>query len=142
MEKTILLHTIRIITCVVERTTSLFISFLLCKINVCRFVCIYLIFDNFIFILLLSGSNFKKLVKGVWLCPSLYDNMCKHQTSVKKEREKKDICIPLKRTKKKKKRKKESKLKINTELVGEKVPENKSCPPFFLAFCKVNYKKG
>ena len=91
LEKTILLHTIRIITCVVERTTSLFISFLLCKINVCRFVCIYLIFDNFIFILLLSDSNFKKLVKGVWLCPSLYDNMCKHQTSVNKEREKKKI---------------------------------------------------
>ena len=30
-------------------------------------------------------------------------------------------------------------MKINTELVGEKVPENKSCAPFFLAFRKVNY---
>ena len=30
-------------------------------------------------------------------------------------------------------------MKINTELVGEKVLENKSCPPSFLAFCKVNY---
>ena len=30
-------------------------------------------------------------------------------------------------------------MKINTELVGEKVPENKSCPPSFLAFGKVNY---
>ena len=30
-------------------------------------------------------------------------------------------------------------MKINTELVGEKVLENKSCPPCFLAFCKVNY---
>ena len=30
-------------------------------------------------------------------------------------------------------------MKINTELVGEKVPEKKSCPPFFLAFCKVYY---
>ena len=28
-------------------------------------------------------------------------------------------------------------MRVNTELVGEKVPENKSCPPFFLAFCKV-----
>ena len=131
--KTILLHAIRIITCVVEWTTSLFISFLLCKINVCRFVCIYLIFDNFIFILLLSDINLKNLVKGVWLCPSLYD-MCKHQ-KVSIKREKKDIYIPLKRTKKKEK--KESKMKINTVLVGEKVPENRSCPPFFLAFCMV-----
>ena len=97
-------------------------------------MCIYLIFDNFIF--LLSDSNFKKLVKGVWLCRSLYD-MCKHQTSVNKERKKKDIYIPLKRTKKKEK--KESKMKINTVLVGEKVPENRSCPPFFLAFCMVYY---
>ena len=83
---------------------------------------------------MLSDSNFKKLVKGVWLGPSLYD-MCKHQTSVNKER-KKDIYI---KKNKKKKEKKESKMKINTELVGEKVPENKSCPPFFLAFCKVYY---
>ena len=30
-------------------------------------------------------------------------------------------------------------MRVNTELVGEKVPENKSCPPFFLAFCKVYY---
>ena len=30
-------------------------------------------------------------------------------------------------------------MRVNTELVGEKVPENKSCPPSFLAFCKVNY---
>ena len=97
-------------------------------------MCIYLIFDNFIF--LLSDSNFKKLVKGVWLYRSLYD-MCKHQTSVNKERKKKDIYIPLKRTKKKEK--KESKMKINTVLVGEKVPENRSCPPFFLAFCMVYY---
>ena len=57
LQKTILPHAIRIITCVVEWTTSLFISFLLCKINVCRFVCIYLILDNFIFIVLLSDSN-------------------------------------------------------------------------------------
>ena len=33
----------------------------------------------------------------------------------------------------------ESKMRVNTELVGGKVPENKSCPPSFLAFCKVNY---
>ena len=104
LQKIILLHAIRIITCVVEWTTSLFISILLCNINVCRFVCIYLIFDNFIFILLLSDINLKNLVKGVWLCPSLYD-MCKHQTSVSEERKKKDICISLKRTNKKKKRK-------------------------------------
>ena len=90
-----------------------------------------------IFILLLSDSNFEKLVKGVWLCPSLY-YMYKHQTSVNKERKKRYLHA-IKKNKKKRKRKKESKMKINTELVGEKVPEKKSCPPFFLAFCKVYY---
>ena len=30
-------------------------------------------------------------------------------------------------------------MRVNTELDGEKVPENKSCPPSSLAFCKVNY---
>ena len=30
-------------------------------------------------------------------------------------------------------------MRVNTELVGEKVPQNKSCPPSFLVFCKVNY---
>ena len=95
-------------------------------------MCIYLIFDNFIFIFLLSDSNFKKLVKGVWLGPSLYD-MCKHQTSVNKERKKRYLHSIKKN---KKKEKKESKMKINTELVGEKVPENKSCPPFFWLFAR------
>ena len=98
-------------------------------------MCIYLIFDNFIFIFLLSDSNFKKLVKGVWLCPSLYD-MYKHQTSVNKERKKRYLHSIKKN---KKKEKKESKMKINTVLVGEKVPENRSCPPFCLAFCMVYY---
>ena len=105
----------------------------------------------------------KKLVKRVWFCPSLYD-MCKHQTSVNKEREKrrwrrsleeeekgkgegdKFYLYAIKKKKKKEKekqnktkQKKERKMKINTELVGEKVSENKSCRPSFLAFCKVYY---
>ena len=65
------------------------------------------------------------------------------QVSIKKEK-KKIFAFHQKEQKKKKekKRKKESKMKINTELVGEKVPENKSCPPFFLTSCKVYYKKG
>ena len=104
-----------------------------------------LIFANFIFIFLLPDSHFKKLMKGVWLCPSVYD-MCKHQTTVNKERKKMEMKKKLKRRRKrkrkkkrylhplkgtkqnkkeKKKEKKESKLKINTELVGEKVPESR-----------------
>ena len=57
--------------------------------------------------------------------------ICVNTRQVSIKREKKKIYIPLKRTKKEKK---ESKMKINTELVGEKVPENKSCPPFFSGF--------
>ena len=62
----------------------------------------------------------------------------------KRKRKKKKIFAFIKKNKpppkkKKKKEKKESEMKINTELVREKVPENKSCPPSFLAFCKVNY---
>ena len=90
---------------------------------------------------MLSDSNFKKLVKGVWLCPSLYD-MYKHQTRVNKERKKRYLHAIKKNKKQKRKRtekKRKSKMKINTELVGEKVPENKSCPPIFLAFSKVYY---
>ena len=136
LQKTILLHAIRIITCVVEWTTSLLTSFLLCKINVCRFVCIYLIFDNFIDIFLLSDSNFKKLVpeRSMARPLPLWYVQTRH-VSIK--REKKRYLHSIKKNKKKEK--KESKMKINTELVGEKVPENKSCLPFFLAFCKVYY---
>ena len=63
--------------------------------------------------------------------------ICANTTSFNKERKKKRYLHSIKKNKKKEK--KESKMKINTELVGEKVPENKSCPPFFLAFCKVYY---
>ena len=55
------------------------------------------------------------------------------QVSVKKE--KKRYLHFIKKNTKKRKEKKESKMRIKTELVGEKVPENKSC----LAFCKVYY---
>ena len=64
-----------------------------------------LIFANFIFIFLLPDSHFKKLMKGVWLCPSVYD-MCKHQTSVNKERKKNGDEEEVKKKKKKKKEKK------------------------------------
>ena len=83
--------------------------------------------------------------------------MCKHQTSVNKEREKrrwwrsleeeekgkgkgeKIYLHAIKKNKRKKekenktKQKKERKMKINTELVGEKVSENK-LPAFFSGF--------
>ena len=102
LQTTILLHAIRIIKWVVEWTTHLFISFLLWKIKVCRLVGRDLIFANFIFIFLLPDSHFKKLMKGVWLCPSVYD-MCKHQTSVNKERKKNGDEEEVKNNKKKKK---------------------------------------
>ena len=64
-----------------------------------------LIFANFIFIFLLPDSHFKKLMKGVWLCPSVYD-MCKHQTTVNKERKKMEMKKKLKRRRKRKRKKK------------------------------------
>ena len=55
------------------------------------------------------------------------------QVSIKKE--KKGYLHPIKKNqKKKKKKRKESKMKINTELVGEKVPEKKRCPLFTIFF--------
>ena len=54
--------------------------------------------------------------------------------AIKKNKRKKE-----KQKQNKTKQKKERKMKINTELVGEKVSENKSYPPSFLAFCKVYY---
>ena len=56
-----------------------------------------------------------------------------------KEQTKKDICVPLKKKQKKKKRKetKESKMKINTELVGQKV-----VPLFFWLFARFTIYLG
>ena len=64
-----------------------------------------LIYANFIFIFLLPDSHFKKLVKGVWLCPSVYD-MCKHQTSADKERKKMEMKKKFRRRRKGKRKKK------------------------------------
>ena len=74
------------------------------------------------------------MVKGVWLCPSLYD-MYKQQTSVNKERKKK---------KEKKKKKKDNNNDNNDNDDNTNNNNNNdddddddiNCPTSFLAFCK------
>ena len=56
--------------CVVEWTFSLFISFILCKINVCRLVCRYLICAYFIFFLCYPIITLKKWWKEFGSAPS------------------------------------------------------------------------
>ena len=102
LQKTILLHAIRI--------TSLFISFLPCKINVCRFVCTYLIFNNFIFILCYPIVTLKNWWKEFGSAPPFMICTNTRQESIKKE--KKDICMPLKRTKNKKEKEQKRKERV------------------------------